>query len=107
MIEEPEHRLFFIDAFGEPTFQRMNDIHKMEIETLLGYKMMASNVKTAANQVFSVVMSKMIDDRPDKDKIMNMKVKLESLGYTDYLSMSKGFSIVVDFNSLIDIVQEN
>ncbi|GJY44178.1 hypothetical protein Tco_0432391 [Tanacetum coccineum] len=36
VIEEPDHGLFFIDAFGEPTFQRMDDIHKVETDTLLG-----------------------------------------------------------------------
>ncbi|GJW44263.1 hypothetical protein Tco_0073062 [Tanacetum coccineum] len=83
VIKEHEHRLLFIDAFGDEAFQRVSDIHKVEIETLLGYKVMPSNVKTAANQSFSVLMSKMINDRPDKDKIMNKRVNLESLGYTN------------------------
>ncbi|GKA52324.1 hypothetical protein Tco_0745520 [Tanacetum coccineum] len=83
VIEVLDHGLFCIDAFGKPTFQRVNDIHKVETETLLGYNIMASNVKTVANQRFSVLISKMINDRPDKDKIMNKRVKLESLGYTD------------------------
>ncbi|GJT36673.1 hypothetical protein Tco_0927092 [Tanacetum coccineum] len=39
MIEEPEHRLFFIDAFGEPAFQMIIGIHKVETKTLLGYKL--------------------------------------------------------------------
>ncbi|GJV18044.1 hypothetical protein Tco_1363367 [Tanacetum coccineum] len=60
VIEEPEHGLFFIDSFREPAFQRINDIHKVETETLLGYKVIASNVKTIANQRFSMMMSKML-----------------------------------------------
>ncbi|GKB58379.1 hypothetical protein Tco_0914565 [Tanacetum coccineum] len=44
VIETHEHRLFFIDAFGEPSFQRMSDIQKVETETLFGYKVIALNV---------------------------------------------------------------
>ncbi|GJS93121.1 hypothetical protein Tco_0800089 [Tanacetum coccineum] len=83
VIEEHEHGHFFIDAFGEPAFQRINDTHKVESETLLGYKVMASNIKTITNQRFNVFMSKMIDERPDKEKIMTKRVNLENLGYTD------------------------
>ncbi|GKA73796.1 hypothetical protein Tco_0780098 [Tanacetum coccineum] len=54
VIEEPEHGLFFIDAFGEEHFRG-----------------------------FNMLMSKMINERPDKDKILSKRVKLESLGYTD------------------------
>ncbi|GJX79240.1 hypothetical protein Tco_0327389 [Tanacetum coccineum] len=35
VIEEPQHGLFFIEAFGEETFQRVSDIHNVETETLL------------------------------------------------------------------------
>ncbi|GJT21910.1 hypothetical protein Tco_0891847 [Tanacetum coccineum] len=83
VIEEHEHRLFFIDAFGDEEFQRVNDVYKVKTKTLLGYKAMASNVKTDANQRFSMLMSKMINERPDKDRIPSKRVKLESLGYTD------------------------
>ncbi|GKC82881.1 hypothetical protein Tco_1138598 [Tanacetum coccineum] len=64
-------------------FQRVNDVHKVETETLLGYKVMASNVKSEPNHRFSMLMSKMINDRPDKDRILSKRVKLENLGYTD------------------------
>nr|GEW21138.1 putative reverse transcriptase domain-containing protein [Tanacetum cinerariifolium] len=70
-------------AFGDKPFQRVNDVYKVETETLLGYKVMASNVKTGANQRFSMLMSKMINERPDKEKIMSKRVKLENLGYTN------------------------
>ncbi|GJY47329.1 hypothetical protein Tco_0436392, partial [Tanacetum coccineum] len=83
VIEEPEHGLFFIDAFEDEAFQRVNYVHKVETETLLGYKVMALNVKTDANQRFSMLMSKMINERPDKEKIMSKRVKLENLGYTN------------------------
>ncbi|GJX35421.1 hypothetical protein Tco_0246978 [Tanacetum coccineum] len=58
VIEEPEHGLFFIDLFGDPSFQRVSDIEKVETETLMGYKMMALNVKSLENQRFIVLMNK-------------------------------------------------
>ncbi|GJU45669.1 hypothetical protein Tco_1202935 [Tanacetum coccineum] len=36
-------------------------IHKVQIESLLGYMVMAGNVKTPENQRFCVLMKKMID----------------------------------------------
>ncbi|GKB50347.1 hypothetical protein Tco_0901100 [Tanacetum coccineum] len=59
VIEQPEHGLFFIDAFREEAFQRVDDMHKVETETLMGYKVMASNVKTDANLRFGLLMSEM------------------------------------------------
>nr|GEU94331.1 protein kinase superfamily protein [Tanacetum cinerariifolium] len=78
VIEEPEHELFFI--WGR-SIKRVNDVHKVKTKTLLGYKVMASNVKIATNQRFMMLMSRMIDKCPDKNKILNKRVKLES--YTD------------------------
>ncbi|GKC36982.1 retrovirus-related pol polyprotein from transposon TNT 1-94 [Tanacetum coccineum] len=57
LIKEPEHGLFFIDAFGDEAF--------------LGSIIM--------------LMSKMINERLDKDRILSKRVKLKSLGYTDVL----------------------
>ncbi|GJQ97698.1 hypothetical protein Tco_0008837 [Tanacetum coccineum] len=34
VIEKPEYGMFFIDVFGDEAFHRMNDMHKVEIETL-------------------------------------------------------------------------
>ncbi|GJV31939.1 hypothetical protein Tco_1392339 [Tanacetum coccineum] len=79
VIKEPKHGLLFIDAFGDEAFLRVNDVHKVETETLLGYKVMASNVKTNANHRFSMLMSKMINERADKEKIMLKRAKLENL----------------------------
>ncbi|GJU58614.1 hypothetical protein Tco_1236380 [Tanacetum coccineum] len=50
VIETPEHEIFFIDAFEEQYFQRVSGIHKVEVETLLGYLMMAGNINTPENQ---------------------------------------------------------
>nr|GEX44769.1 hypothetical protein [Tanacetum cinerariifolium] len=82
-----EPKTYIVDAFGEPAFQRVNDIQKMETETLLGNKVIASNVKIDGNQRFSMLMSMMINNCPDKEKIMTKRVKLENLGYTDVQSL--------------------
>nr|GEU66525.1 hypothetical protein [Tanacetum cinerariifolium] len=67
----------------EEAFQRVDDVHKVETETLLGYKVMSFNVKTDASQRVRMLMSEMINKRPNKEKIMSKRVKLESLGYSD------------------------
>nr|GEY61392.1 protein kinase superfamily protein [Tanacetum cinerariifolium] len=46
VIETPRHGIFFIDAFGGKAFQRISDIHKVEVESLLGYMVMAGNIST-------------------------------------------------------------
>ncbi|GJS36627.1 hypothetical protein Tco_0535009 [Tanacetum coccineum] len=37
VIEYPEQGIFFIDVFGDQAFQRINDIHKVDDDTLLSY----------------------------------------------------------------------
>ncbi|GJR03286.1 hypothetical protein Tco_0526270 [Tanacetum coccineum] len=37
VIEEPEYGMSFIDIFGDEAFKRMNDIHKVDIETIPTY----------------------------------------------------------------------
>nr|GEX46786.1 protein kinase superfamily protein [Tanacetum cinerariifolium] len=49
VIKQLEHGLFFMDAFGQEAFQRVDEVHKVETQTLLGYKVMALNVKSDAN----------------------------------------------------------
>nr|GFB20067.1 protein kinase superfamily protein [Tanacetum cinerariifolium] len=70
VIKQLEHGLFFIDAFGQEAFQRVDEVHKVETQTLLGYKVMALNVKSDANQRFIMLMSEMINKRLDKDRIL-------------------------------------
>ncbi|GJW98177.1 hypothetical protein Tco_0179985 [Tanacetum coccineum] len=41
VIEEPGYGMFFIDVFGDEAFQRMCDINKVGVETLLIYLVMA------------------------------------------------------------------
>nr|GEV24082.1 hypothetical protein [Tanacetum cinerariifolium] len=66
-----------------PEGVKVDDVHKVETETLLGYKAMASNVKTDEKLRFSMLMSEMINKRHDKGRILSKRVKLESLGYTN------------------------
>ncbi|GJS26663.1 hypothetical protein Tco_0487283 [Tanacetum coccineum] len=79
VIEEPDHGLFLIDAFGDEAFQRVSDVHKVETESLQVYKVMASNVKTDANQRFNMSMSTMINERPGKDMILSKREEMEHL----------------------------
>ncbi|GJV40133.1 hypothetical protein Tco_1418573 [Tanacetum coccineum] len=52
MIEQSEYGMFFIYVFGDEAFQRIDEIHKVDVETLLTYLVMASNISTPANQKF-------------------------------------------------------
>ncbi|GJW00691.1 hypothetical protein Tco_1555942 [Tanacetum coccineum] len=46
VIKEPEYGIFFIDVFGDPAFQRWNGIHKVGVDSLVSYLVMASMIKT-------------------------------------------------------------
>ncbi|GJV75448.1 hypothetical protein Tco_1507032 [Tanacetum coccineum] len=81
VIEEPEYGIFFTDVFGDQAFQRWNDIHKVGVDSLVSYPVMASMVKTKENARFSLKLRKLIADHPDQDKLKSKRVKLEALGY--------------------------
>nr|GEW02772.1 copia protein [Tanacetum cinerariifolium] len=81
VIEEPKYGMFFIDVFGDQAFQRMNDMHKVDIETLLTYLVMDSNITTPENIRFCLKLRKMIVEHPDQEKLKSKKVKLESVRY--------------------------
>ncbi|GJT30802.1 hypothetical protein Tco_0911077 [Tanacetum coccineum] len=66
-----QHGLFFINAFGEEAFQRVDDVYKVETETLLVYKVMASNVKTDEKLRFNMLISEMINKNHDKGRILS------------------------------------
>ncbi|GKG42514.1 hypothetical protein Tco_0476812, partial [Tanacetum coccineum] len=69
VIEEPEYGMFFIDVFGDEAFQRINDIHKVDIESLLTYLVMASNITTPKNQRFYLKLRQLIGNHPDQEKL--------------------------------------
>ncbi|GJU57567.1 retrovirus-related pol polyprotein from transposon TNT 1-94 [Tanacetum coccineum] len=81
VIEEPEYGVFFIDVFGNKAFQRMSDIYKVDLETLLTYLVMASNITTHENQRFYLKLRKLIRSHPDQKKLKSKRVKLEVVGY--------------------------
>ncbi|GJT16159.1 hypothetical protein Tco_0874865 [Tanacetum coccineum] len=81
MIQHPEQGIFFIDVFGDKAFQRISDIHKVAIDTLLSYLVMASNINIPKNQRFCAVMRSLIDSHLDKEKLKSKKVKLEAIRY--------------------------
>ncbi|GJU60453.1 copia protein [Tanacetum coccineum] len=81
VIEQAEHGMFFIDVFGDEAFQRMSDIHKVDVENLLTYLVMASNISIPENQKFCLTLRKLIGSHPDQEKLKSKKVKLESVGY--------------------------
>nr|GEV70903.1 hypothetical protein [Tanacetum cinerariifolium] len=81
VIEEPEYGIFFTDVFGDQVFQRWSDIHKVEVDSLVSYLVMALIVKTKENARFSLKPKKLIVDHPDQEKQKSKKVNLEALGY--------------------------
>nr|GEU52309.1 reverse transcriptase domain-containing protein [Tanacetum cinerariifolium] len=86
VIEEPEYGLFFIDYFGDQAFQRISNIIKREVDTLLTYLLMASNITTPENQIFCMKLREMIAKNLDKEKLKLKKVKLEVVGIPYKLS---------------------
>ncbi|GJV98646.1 hypothetical protein Tco_1553898 [Tanacetum coccineum] len=75
VIEEPEYGIFFTDLFGNQAFQRWNDIHKVGMDSLVSYLVMASMIKTLEN---SSTTSTPIVDKIDKFEqlIIDGKVSL-------------------------------
>ncbi|GKB87578.1 hypothetical protein Tco_0959850 [Tanacetum coccineum] len=70
------------DVFGDEAFQIMSDIHKVDVDTLLTYLMMALNVSTPANQRFCLALRSLIESHPAKEKLNSKRVKLEVFGYS-------------------------
>ncbi|GJY71369.1 hypothetical protein Tco_0475072 [Tanacetum coccineum] len=80
VIKEPEYEIFFTDVFDDQAFQRWNDVHKVRVDSLVSYLVMASN-KTQENAKFSLKLRKLIAEHLDQEKLQSKKVKLEALGY--------------------------
>ncbi|GJX27712.1 hypothetical protein Tco_0235791 [Tanacetum coccineum] len=81
VIEEPEYGIFFTNVFGDQAFQIWNDIHKVGVDSLVSYLVMALMVKTQENARFGQKLRKLIAEHPDQEKLQSKKVKLEALGY--------------------------
>ncbi|GJR82377.1 hypothetical protein Tco_0153162 [Tanacetum coccineum] len=69
VIEEPKCEIFFIDVFGDKAFQIWNDIHKVGVDSLVSYLVMASMIKTQENSRFSLKLRKLITEDPDQEKL--------------------------------------
>ncbi|GJV94041.1 hypothetical protein Tco_1541854 [Tanacetum coccineum] len=82
VIEHPENMIFFIDVFGDEAFQRISDINKVDVDTLLSCLVMATNINTPENKRLCAIMRSMIDSHPDKEKLKSKKIKLEAIGYS-------------------------
>ncbi|GJY78567.1 hypothetical protein Tco_0484368 [Tanacetum coccineum] len=65
VIKEPEYVIFFTDVFGDQAFQRWNDIHKVGVDSLVSYLVMASMIKTLENSRFGLKLKKLIAEHPD------------------------------------------
>ncbi|GJT63775.1 putative reverse transcriptase domain-containing protein [Tanacetum coccineum] len=55
--------------------------NNVDVDTLLSYLVMASNINTPKNQMFAAVMRSMIKSHPDEEKLKLKKVMLEAIGY--------------------------
>ncbi|GKA53218.1 retrovirus-related pol polyprotein from transposon TNT 1-94 [Tanacetum coccineum] len=86
VIEEPEYGMSFIDIFGDEAFKRMNDIHKVDIETIPTYLVMASNITTPENQSnYEVIGEVMLKGMHLELKRRNLKIIVLTT-YTPYPS---------------------
>ncbi|GJU22880.1 hypothetical protein Tco_1156222 [Tanacetum coccineum] len=74
--------IFFIDVFGDEAFQRISDIHKVDVDTLLRYMVIASNINTPSSKRFYAIMRSMIENHFDREKLKSKKVKLAAIGYS-------------------------
>ncbi|GKA78239.1 hypothetical protein Tco_0784776 [Tanacetum coccineum] len=81
VIEEPEYEIFFIDVYGDQAFQIWNDIHKVRVDSLVSYLVIASMVKTLENARSGLKLRKFFAEHPDQEKLQSKKVRLEALGY--------------------------
>nr|GEV83074.1 hypothetical protein [Tanacetum cinerariifolium] len=61
-------------ALPAPAFQRWDDIHKVRVDSLVSYLVMASMVKTEENARFSLKLRKLITDYPDQQKLKSKKM---------------------------------
>ncbi|GJT39053.1 hypothetical protein Tco_0938918 [Tanacetum coccineum] len=69
VIEEREYEMFFIDVFSDEAFQRISDVNKVGVETLLTYLVMALNITTLENTRFCLKLRKLISYHPDQEKL--------------------------------------
>ncbi|GJY26304.1 hypothetical protein Tco_0401030 [Tanacetum coccineum] len=76
-----QYGIFFTDVFGDQAFQRWNDIHKVGVDSIVSYLVMALMIKTQKNVRFGLKLRNLIAEHPDQERLQSKKVKLEALGY--------------------------
>ncbi|GKD90948.1 hypothetical protein Tco_1366455 [Tanacetum coccineum] len=81
VIKEHEYGIFFTDVFGGQAFQRWNYIHKVGVDSMVSYLVMALMIKTPENARFCLKLKKLIAEHPDQEKLKSKRLKLEALGY--------------------------
>ncbi|GJU33668.1 hypothetical protein Tco_1182022 [Tanacetum coccineum] len=72
VIEEPEYGIFFTNVFGDQAFQRLNDIHKVRVDSLVSYLVVALMIKTPENDMFGLKLKKLIAEHPDQEKLKSL-----------------------------------
>ncbi|GJR25732.1 hypothetical protein Tco_1101964 [Tanacetum coccineum] len=80
---EPEIKVPGLECNRSPpkAFQRWNCIHKVGVDSLVSYLVMASMIKTLENARFILKLKKLIAEHPDQEKLKSKRVKLEVVGY--------------------------
>ncbi|GJZ59406.1 hypothetical protein Tco_0615222 [Tanacetum coccineum] len=86
---KPEYGIFFTNVFGDQAFQKWNDIHKVRIDSMVSYLVMALMIKTLENARFTLKLKKLIDEHPDQEKFKSKKVKLEAVRSMSEQSLSE------------------
>nr|GEX77955.1 hypothetical protein [Tanacetum cinerariifolium] len=69
------------DVFGDQAFQRWNDIHKVRVDSLVSYLVMASMIKASENARYCLKLKKLIAEHHDQKKLQSKRVKLEAVGH--------------------------
>ena len=77
VIEQPEHGIFFIDAFNQRAFQRVSDVEIVDTSTLIVYKIKAALNKTPESDTLCAILDTMIQQGDDKDLFLSKKTKPE------------------------------
>ncbi|GJS67112.1 hypothetical protein Tco_0681676 [Tanacetum coccineum] len=80
---EPEIKVPGLDCDRNlpKALQRWNGIHKVGVDSLVSYLVIASMIKILENARFGLKLKKLITEHPDQEKLQSKKVKLEAIGY--------------------------
>ncbi|GJX17530.1 transport protein Sec31 homolog B-like protein isoform X2 [Tanacetum coccineum] len=76
---EPEIKVPGLDCDRSlpKAFQRWNGIHKVGVDSLVSYLVIASMIKILENARFGLKLKKLITEHPDQEKLQSKKVSLQ------------------------------